>query len=118
VGRIAAALGDLCDTLAAAGIDATIKSGEIQVPGAWVSARELAVQTLAGGWQITAHVWLIVPDAEEDTAQDALDDLLEKALAVLPVDTTNGDTVQLAGTLVVRDSGPLPAIQITTTIDV
>jgi hypothetical protein len=118
VGRIGAGLVDLCDTLTEVGVAATTKAGEIQVPGAWVSARELAVKTLAGGWEVTAHVWLIVPDGEEDAAQDGLDVLLEAALGVLPVDTTGGDTVQLAGTLVVRDEGPLPAIQITTTIDV
>lgn len=117
MGALRSALDDLCDTLTAAGVPATMHSGEIQVPGAWVSPRELALTTLAGGRRVTVHVWLIVPDAEEPDAIDALDPLLEAALDVLAVDTTNDDLIQLAGTLVVRDEGPLPAIQITTTLD-
>jgi hypothetical protein len=118
VGRLSAALGDLVDTLSAAGVPATLRPGEIPVPGAWVSARELEVLSLGGGLRVTCHVWLVVPDAEEDTALAALDPLLAAALAVLPVDTTTGDVVQLASTLVVREEGPLPAIQITTTLDI
>jgi hypothetical protein len=118
-GRLEQAMTDLADTLAAAGVPAALKAGEVQVPGAWISARELAVSTLGGGWRVTVHVWLVIADTEETEALAAFDPLLEAALGVLPVDTTGGDTVQLAGTLVLRsDEGPLPAVQITTTIDI
>lgn len=112
-----AALADLIDILGEFGIAATTNPGQIQVPGAWISPRELELTRLDGGGQVTVHVWLVVPDAEEDQALPGLWTLLDAALPVLDVDTTNGDTIQLAATLVVRDEGPLPAFQITTTLD-
>lgn len=111
------ALDTLLQDLADAGVSAAVNPGEIQVPGAYVSARELALTRLDGGGRVTLHVWLVVPDAEEDQALPGLWALLDRALGVLDVDTTNGDTIQLASTLVVRDEGPLPAFQITTTLD-
>jgi hypothetical protein len=107
----------LVDTLSDAGVPATLDPGVIQVPGAWVSPRELQLLTLDGGRRARVHVWLVTADADEVTALDALEVLLDAALGVLAVDTTNDDLIQLAGTLVVRDEGPLPAVQITTTID-
>jgi hypothetical protein len=52
-------------------------------------------------------------------ALQVLEQLLDGVLEVLAVDTANGDVVQLASTLVLPHSpgSPLPAFQITTTLD-
>jgi hypothetical protein len=115
---IRGALEDLCAALRGQGIPAAVNAEDVQVPGAWVTARDLTPLTLAGGLRITVHVWLVVSDADDATALDSLEQLLEGALEVLTVDPATGDAVQLAATLVLPTMGtPLPAFQITTTLD-
>jgi hypothetical protein len=116
---IAAALGDLCAQLAVAGVPAAVDPDDVQVPGAWVTARELARPTLAGNWEATVHIWLVTSDATDSQALQVLEQLLDGVLEVVAVDTAGGDTIQLASTLVLPHSPgtPLPAFQITTTLD-
>jgi hypothetical protein len=115
---IAQALTDLCTDLRLAGLNAAVDAEDVQVPGAWVTARDLARPTLAGSWEVTVHVWLVTSEATDSEALQVLEQLLDAALEVIAVDTTNGDTIQLAATLVLPHTGtPLPAFQITTTLD-
>jgi hypothetical protein len=99
-------------------VPAAVDAEDVQVPGAWVTARELGRPTLAGSWEVTVHVWLVTSEATDSEALQVLEQLLDGALEVIAVDTTNGDTIQLAATLVLPHTGtPLPAFQITTTLD-
>jgi hypothetical protein len=117
---IFAALTELCGQLTAAGVPAALDAEDVQVPGAWVTARELGRPTLGGSWEATVHVWLVTADATDSQALRVLEQLLDGALEVLAVDTTGGDTIQLAATLVLPHTPgtPLPAFQITTTLDI
>jgi hypothetical protein len=114
---IAEALRGVCTALTGVGIPAAINAEDVQVPGAWVSARDLTYSTLAGGRSVTVRVWLVIGQTDDETALDLLEQLLDGAAEVLDIDTTT-DPVQLAATLSVRsDEGALPAFQFTTTLD-
>lgn len=116
---LTAALRALVEQLSAVGVPAAVDPDRVPVPGAWVTARELSRPTLAGAWEATVNVWLIVADSEDTDALRALELLLGAALDVLAVDTVGGDSIDLAATLVLPHTPgtALPAFRITTTID-
>lgn len=116
---LSATLRALAEELTAAGVPTAIDPGQVPVPGGWLTPRELARPTLAGGWQATVNLWLVVHDAEESDALRALELLLGAALDVVAVDTAGGDSIDLAATLVLPHTPgtPLPAFRLTTTIE-
>jgi hypothetical protein len=118
MGGLRAALDGVCAALASVGIPAAINPEDVQVPGAWVSARDLTYSTLSGGRAVTVRVWLVLADTDDATALDGLEQLLDGAQEALDIDTTT-EPVQLAGTLVLPHTPgqPLPAFQFTTTLD-
>lgn len=104
----------IVEDLAGVGITATIDPAEIEVPGAWVTAREVDDFTIGGGGTVTVDVYLIAPDVMPRDAMDMLSSLGMQALAVLDVEQmTTNDSIQLP------DGGrPKPAFRITTKVEV
>jgi hypothetical protein len=67
---IAQALTDLCTDLRLAGLNAAVDAEDVQVPGAWVTARDLARPTLAGSWEVTVHTGTPLPAFQITTTLD------------------------------------------------
>lgn len=111
--RVVQALADLAALLDAAGVPATADPTTVQLPGAWLSPRELDLQTLDDGGQLTVHVWLVVPDTGVVDAFGALCGLLDLALeAVDPDEPTD------TGLTLVLDDGPMPAFRLVVYTDI
>lgn len=98
----------LRDTLAGAGVPASLNPGDVMTPGAWVQTRTATPETMTA-WRVRFHVYLIAPDASAMEAWDVLSPMLDKALTVVDPD----ESINTA-TSVVLPHGPtaLPAIQL------
>jgi hypothetical protein len=110
-GSIAQAVKDravtLRNTLAGAGVPATLEPGQVDPPGAWITMRTMERLTLAGGFSVRFHVYLIAPAVGVLEALDLLAPMLDRALTVFDPD----EPVNLATavTLPHTPGQPLPA---------
>lgn len=100
--------------LEGAEIPASIDPADVNVPGAWVAAREVDVFTAGGGALVTVDVYLIAPDIMPRDAMDELSALSTRALDALDIEAmSTNDALQLP------DGGrPKPAFKITTKVEV
>lgn len=114
---IAAAVEGLCARLTAAGVPAFTAPGRVERGGAWVSAREARLVTMADGWEVIAWVWLVASDTDTDAAIEQLTATLDKALTV--VDLADDEPIDLASSLALPNSPTtrLPAYRLVVTID-
>lgn len=106
------ALTGLRDELAGAGIPASLNPGEVRTPGAWVTARDIPLDslTLAGHGSLRARIWLVAPDVGALQAWDVLGELLDQALTVIGPDSDIA--LNQAITLPHTPSTPLPAFRL------
>lgn len=116
--RLNAAVTAVCAELTAAGVPASPNVGAVQVPGAWVSTRELVPhRTAAGHALLVVQVYLVAPDTDDETeALTDLGELLDAALPVVPVDYDSdfGDAIETHTTLALGDGVIVPAFKILT----
>lgn len=108
---LGATLGDLVDTLNAAGIETTLDPQNLNPPGVWVQLQSIQHNILAGQKTIRARLYLVAGDAPADVVLANLDELLADVESLV-TPNTDVDTESVAVTLP-NDSTPLPSLQLT-----
>lgn len=92
--------------------------GRVDRGGAWLSPREAVQSDLAGGYEVTAYLWLVAADADEPTARAQLSASLD-VIAPL-VDLAPDESIDLAASLALPNnpSTRLPAYRLVIVIDI
>jgi hypothetical protein len=114
--RIRDELTRLRDALNGAGVPTSLDPATVQVPGAWITPRTITDLTMGGHGTLTAHVWLIAPDVGVLEALDILNGLLELAVPIAGPVTSEGDSLDVGTSIILRDVA-LPAFRIITELD-
>lgn len=108
---ITAALIDVADTLADAGIRAELDPARLTLPGVWVRPTGIALDLL-GAASVQAEAVCIAPDRDHRRALVELEKLAGLVLDVL--DPT--DLIQVASVQLPHQSQPMPALVIPATV--
>jgi uncharacterized protein YidB (DUF937 family) len=107
---ILAALDAVVAELTAAGLRASINPAKLTPPAVWVSLDKLIPELLDGNGAAQIRVNLIVPDTTLPQGLDALDQLLAKVWAVLPLAV---EDVTPEGVVLPDSPNPLPSLRVT-----
>jgi hypothetical protein len=129
--RIDAAVGGLCAQLQealqsaataagradAGGLVVSTDPGRVDRGGGWLSPREAVAADFAGGYEVTAWLYLVAADVDEPTARAQLSASLD---AVGPlVDLVDDEPIDLAASIALPNNPTtrLPAYRLVITID-
>lgn len=102
----------LAELLTEAGVPADADPRNLRPPCAWVSARTITPDILAGA-TLRVDVFLIARDAGVASAHTSLAGMLDLALGVIDAD----EPIALDQSVTLSSGGPLPAYRITTDIE-
>lgn len=112
--QVLAELEALAEALTAVGVPASVEPSEVQVPGAWVTARTAVIETLAGGGTLHAYVYLIAPDNGIRQSHEELGRLLAR----MPDTWVAGELSLNEGVaLPANPNTPLPAYRVPVDLD-
>lgn len=101
---------ELCDRFTAAGVPTVFDPLKLNPPGAWIAARRVIGQTLAGEWLFEYDLYLVVPECDIPVALTRLEQLFEKCLPVIEGDIRDSD---LGTSVTLPHGGTVPAFRFT-----
>lgn len=112
--RILPELEGLAAALTQLGIPASVEPAEVQVPGAWVTARTADVETLSGGGTLRTYVYLVaLPHDFRSSYRE-----LGRLLALMPTEWVAGElSLNEAVALPATPNEPLPAYRVPVDLD-
>lgn len=115
--QLTAALRFAADPEDAGGIIVSTDPGRVERGGGWLSPREAVQATLAGGYEVTAYLWLVAADADEPTARDQLSAALDVVWPL--VELADNEPIDLASSLALPNNPTtrLPAYRLVITYD-